>query len=187
MVEDSACLGEEVFGAAEAPVGFFGEEDEAVELVAEVVAESFFEGVVGLEFAEGEDRGGTLHAAVEDLQQFAADNGFIGHCETSMATSSLVPEYVVIELFADLRIFERIEGGCLRARVVERETRPAKMCRSVSYIVRVETLEGEFAARVHYVWCEDLQQLFTYPSSIRVGDMNIFREGHQEAPPGPSR
>ena len=104
-----------------------------------------------------------------------------------MATSSLVPEYVVIELFADLRIFERVEGGCLRARVVERETRPAKMCRGLSYIVRVETLEGEFAARVHYVWCDDLQRLFTYPSSIRVGDVNIFRDGHQEAPPGPSR
>ena len=104
-----------------------------------------------------------------------------------MAANSLVPEYVVNDLFADLKIFERIEKGCLRPRVIESQTRPAKMCQGVSYIVRAETLEGEFVARIHYVWCEDLQQLFTYPSSIRVGDVNIFREGHQGPPPGPSR
>ena len=104
-----------------------------------------------------------------------------------MAINSRVPEYIAIDLFADLRIFERLRKGCLEEYTVSHQTRPAKMCRGISYYTRIEDQSGDFAARVHYVYCEDTGETHVYPSSIRVGDVNIFREGHQSPPPGPSR
>lgn len=100
-----------------------------------------------------------------------------------MAISCLVPEYIVLDLFNDLRIFEQIRGGCLNEREIHEQTRPAKMCDGVSYFTRIEEPSGEFVARVHYVQCIDPLELHIYPTAIRVGDVNVFRSGHQERPP----
>lgn len=99
-----------------------------------------------------------------------------------MAISALVPEYIVVELFADLRIFERLHKGYLQEHTVSHQTQEARMCDGISYYTRIEDPNGDFAARVHYVYCRKEGVIHVFPSSIRVGDVNIHRRGHQRRP-----
>ena len=99
-----------------------------------------------------------------------------------MAINCRVPEYIVIDLFADLQIFERLRKGCFEEYTVSHQTRPAKMCRGISYYTRIEDQAGDFAARVHYLYCEDTGETHIFPSAIRIADVNIHRHGHQQRP-----
>ena len=101
-----------------------------------------------------------------------------------MAVNSLVPEYIVQDLFEELRVFERVRKGCLEEHELHEQTQPAKMCEGVSYFTRIEEPNGDFAARVHYVWCSETGVLHVFPTAIRVGDVNIHRRDHQQRPSG---
>ena len=93
-----------------------------------------------------------------------------------------MPEYIALDLFDDLRIFDLVRAGCLDERQIHEQTRPAEMCEGVSYFTRIEEPSGEFVARVHYVRCDDARELHVYPTAIRVADVAIYRRGHQQGP-----
>jgi len=93
-----------------------------------------------------------------------------------------VPEYELADLFTALEIWSRLDEGSTT--VDERAAAPARLCSipgAISYYARLTTRGGE-QARVHLVDCPIAGVVGRWPSALRVGDVTLYRVGHQARP-----
>ena len=93
-----------------------------------------------------------------------------------------VPEYELADLFAALGIWRALDDGTAGARM-EGST-PARLCAmpgATSYYARVRAEDHDWA-RVHYVECPIAGVIGRWPSALRVGDVTLYRVGHQVRP-----
>ena len=94
-----------------------------------------------------------------------------------------VADYELCDLFHALQIPTRLAAGCLTETLRYRDVGPAKHFRGVSYHIQLLDKQGTAIARIHCITTEAGRTLY-WPTSIRVGDVNIYREGHQRPPWG---
>ena len=95
-----------------------------------------------------------------------------------------VAEYELDDLFAERRIFERLQGGDLREEVEETRLVPAKRCSlgGNSYHTRVRDRHGQLLARIHYVECAFGHTIGVWPSVLFYPDLTVRRQGHARRP-----
>ncbi|MYA18681.1 MAG: hypothetical protein F4Z25_00040 [Chloroflexi bacterium] len=93
-----------------------------------------------------------------------------------------LPEYELADLFGALGVWRCLDEGSVEQRV--EPSHPARLCAlpgAVSYYVRL--LEGRREwARVHYVECPIAGVIGRWPSALKVGDVTLYRIGHQARP-----
>ncbi len=94
-----------------------------------------------------------------------------------------VQEYELADLFDALGLFRRIENGELS------EHRrgpgdPAKRCSlgGESYYTRTIDPHDGYRGRIHYVSCVFGHVIGRWPSALTIGDVTIYRQGHQRRP-----
>ena len=93
-----------------------------------------------------------------------------------------VPEYELADLFAALGIWPLLDQGSTT--VDEAAATPARLCSipgALSYYARLTTRAGE-QARVHLVDCPMAGVVGRWPSALKVGDVTLYRVGHQIRP-----
>lgn len=93
-----------------------------------------------------------------------------------------VPEYELADLFAALGIWSLLDEGS--SAVNESAAVPARLCSipgATSYYARLAARGGE-QARVHLVDCPIAGVVGRWPSALRVGDVTLYRVGHQTRP-----
>ena len=95
-----------------------------------------------------------------------------------------VQEYEIHDLFETLELFERVADGELTEQLEEKNTGPARRCSlgGLSYYTRFVGDDGHTVARVHYLQCVFGHLIGVYPSMVRIGDIILFRKGHQRRP-----
>ena len=94
-----------------------------------------------------------------------------------------VADYELRELYYAMELDVRVAKGCLREAPASRSVKPAKFCDGLSYMMRLLDKEDRTVAVIHHVLCES-GRLHVFPSSILVGKVNIYRDGHQRPPWG---
>lgn len=93
-----------------------------------------------------------------------------------------VPEYELADLFAALGIWRGLDEGSLDVRT--EALTPARLCAmpgSTSYYARVRADDRDWA-RVHYVECPIAGVIGRWPSALRIGEVTLYRVGHQGPP-----
>lgn len=94
-----------------------------------------------------------------------------------------LPEYELADLFDACGVWRGLDAGALRER--RDSGSPASLCAlpgALSYYTRVLDGEREYA-RVHYVECPVAGVIGRWPSALRVGEVTLYRTGHQPRPP----
>ena len=92
------------------------------------------------------------------------------------------PEYELADLFAALGIWRALDEGAV-AVDLDGST-PARLCAmpaAISYYARVRARDHEWA-RAHYVECPIAGVIGRWPSALRIGDVTLYRVGHQVRP-----
>ena len=92
------------------------------------------------------------------------------------------PEYELADLFAALGIWRALDDRIAEART-EGPT-PARLCAmpgATSYYARPRAEDHEWA-RAHYVECPIAGVVGRWPSALRIGDVTLYRVGHQVRP-----
>lgn len=93
-----------------------------------------------------------------------------------------VPEYELSDLFDALGIWPLLDAGSVNTD--EGAAAPARLCSipgALSYYARLTASGGE-QARVHLVDCPIAGIVGRWPSALRVGDVTLYRVGHQARP-----
>ena len=93
-----------------------------------------------------------------------------------------VPEYELADLFAALGIWRGLDEDRFEFRM-EAMT-PARLCAmpgATSYYARLRADDRDWA-RVHYVECPIAGVIGRWPSALRIGDVTLYRVGHQPRP-----
>lgn len=99
--------------------------------------------------------------------------------------SVLLPEYELADLFDACGVWRGLDAGVFRERLDI--SHPASLCvlpGAASYYTRVLDGEREWA-RVHYVECPVAGVIGRWPSAIRIGEVTLYRVGHQQRPTAP--
>ena len=99
--------------------------------------------------------------------------------------SARLPEFELSDLFAALGIWRCLDEGAVAART--EPPHPARLCAlpgAASYYARLLDGEREWA-RVHYIECPIAGVIGRWPSALRIGDLTLYRVGHQQRPTGP--
>ena len=79
---------------------------------------------------------------------------------------------------------ELVDAGCLTEDVSYRSVGSAKSCEGTSYVIRLRDKEDRVVAIVHYLTCGSGETL-PFPTAIRVGEIRIYRVGHDRRPETP--
>lgn len=98
--------------------------------------------------------------------------------------SVCLPEYELADLFDALGVWECLDAGTVAERLDRWD--PATKCAlpgAASYYTRLLDGEREWA-RVHYVACPIAGVIGRWPSALKVGDVTLYRIGHQTRAPG---
>ncbi len=100
------------------------------------------------------------------------------------APSVRIQEYELADLYAALRIFDRIAEGRLVETVEPNTARPARRCSLAgeSYFTHLWDESGRKVGRVHYLRCGFGHIIGVYPSALMLDEVTLFRRGHQRRP-----
>ena len=93
-----------------------------------------------------------------------------------------LPEYELDDLFSALGILPLLDAGSVNTD--EGTAVPARLCSipgAISYDARLTARGGE-RARVHLVDCPLAGVVGRWTSALRVGDVTLYRVGHQARP-----
>ena len=93
-----------------------------------------------------------------------------------------LPEYELSDLFAALGVWRCLDERSVAVRA--EPSHPARLCAlpgAASYYARVLDGEREWA-RVHYIECPIAGVIGRWPSALRIGDLTMYRLGHQQRP-----
>ena len=99
-----------------------------------------------------------------------------------------IQEYELEELYAALRIFERIADSRLTETIEAGTARPSRRCSlgGESYFTHVWNDAGRKIARIHYLRCAFGHLVGVYPSALMLEEVTLFRQGHQRRPADPA-
>ena len=97
-----------------------------------------------------------------------------------------IQEYELHDLFDALELFERAADGRLTQKLEDKTMRPSYRCSlgGQSYFMRFYDDDDRTVARVHYLRCVFGHLIGVYPSMVRIGDVVLYRDGHQRRPEG---
>jgi hypothetical protein len=93
-----------------------------------------------------------------------------------------VPESILVELFEALSIWKKVARGTFTEVAGSEPSSPARArwCpEGVSRYSRIVNSAGRRIARVHYLDCPGIGT-FRFPSYLEVGDVRIYRIGHDD-------
>ena len=123
----------------------------------------------------------------QQLQQFRANLLIPSHQAASMSKRPYinVAEYELEDLFAELRIFERLADGELSEMMEDGDPVAAKRCSlgGESYHTRVRDRAGNLVGRIHYVRCAFGHTIGVWLSVLFFPDLTVRRQGHASRPP----
>ena len=93
-----------------------------------------------------------------------------------------LPEYELSDLFTALGVWRCLDERSVAVRA--EPSHPARLCAlpgAASYCARVIDGEREWA-RVHYIECPSAGVIGRWPFALRIGDLTMYRLGHQQRP-----
>ena len=92
-----------------------------------------------------------------------------------------IRDYELFDLFFAMNFPELVDAGCLAEDVSYRSVGSAKSCDGTSYVIRLRDKTDRVVAIVHYLTCSTGETL-PFPTAIRVGEVRIYRVGHDRRP-----
>ena len=155
-----------------------------IKINPQVLANLVIEGQRSGERGKVPHRGAPADDPLENLHHLLPELNVAVHREAPVSEFKIrVADYELRELYYAMELDARVAKGCLREAPASRSVKPAKFCDGLSYMLRLLDKEDRTVAVIHHVLCES-GRLHVFPSSVLVGKVNIYREGHQRPPWG---